>query len=170
MRALLLNEHKALEAIDMPEPAVGPDDVLVRVKACGICRSDVHGYDGSTGLNAAGPDVPAEVRAHTSGRGADVGMEVVGTSETMRSAAESLRKGGALTLAGNVSPQVEVPLAVDRDPTNPCHGVVRLSGRISGLYRSRRAQSDRRPSDRRNCAPGRTGRSGSTACSLVGKA
>ena len=26
-----------------------PDDVLVRIEACGICGSDVHGMDGSTG-------------------------------------------------------------------------------------------------------------------------
>src|ERR1039457_6878512 len=49
MRVLLLKEYKVLEITDMPEPAVGPEDVLVRVKACGICGSDVHGYDGSTG-------------------------------------------------------------------------------------------------------------------------
>lgn len=33
----------------VPEPEIGPDDVLIQVKACGICGSDVHGYDGSTG-------------------------------------------------------------------------------------------------------------------------
>jgi L-iditol 2-dehydrogenase len=275
MRALLLREYKTLELTQMPEPAVGPDDVLVRVKACGICGSDVHGYDGSTGrrippvvmgheasgtvfatgkrvtrfrvgdrvtfdstvycgkcyfcrrgevnlcddrevlgvsvseyrrngafaefvavpehivyalpdtvtfehaamieavsvavhavgvtpvklgdtgvvvgagmigllviqtlrlagcsriiavdvnetrlnlameygadrcLNAGESDVAAEVRAYTSGRGADVGMEVVGTSETVQSAAQSIRKGGALTLVGNISPKVEFPL------------------------------------------------------------
>jgi len=33
----------------MPLPAVGPGEVLVRVAACGICGSDVHGYDGSSG-------------------------------------------------------------------------------------------------------------------------
>jgi L-iditol 2-dehydrogenase len=33
----------------MPVPSIGPDEVLVRVKACGICGSDVHGFDGSTG-------------------------------------------------------------------------------------------------------------------------
>ena len=33
----------------MPVPALEDDDVLVRVRACGICGSDVHGYDGSTG-------------------------------------------------------------------------------------------------------------------------
>ncbi len=275
MRALLLKEYKRLEVTDLPEPAVGPDDVLVRVKACGICGSDVHGYDGSTGrrippvvmgheasgvvaetgkragqfrvgdrvtfdstvycgrcyfcrrgevnlcddrqvlgasvgdyrrngafaelvavperivyalpdaltfehaamiepvsvaihavgltpirlgdaavvvgagmigllaiqalrlagcrrivavdlsenrlklaaecgaelcLDAAACDVPAEVRKYTSGRGADVGLEVVGTTASVQSAVASLRKGGALTLVGNYSPSVELPL------------------------------------------------------------
>jgi len=49
MKALLLREYKKLELTDLPNPAIGPDDILVRVKACGICGSDVHGYDGSTG-------------------------------------------------------------------------------------------------------------------------
>ena len=49
MNALLLKEHMHLELVEMPEPDIGPDDVLVRVRACGICGSDVHGLDGSTG-------------------------------------------------------------------------------------------------------------------------
>jgi L-iditol 2-dehydrogenase len=49
MRALVLSEYKRLEVRDVPEPAVGERDVLVRVRACGICGSDVHGYDGSSG-------------------------------------------------------------------------------------------------------------------------
>ncbi len=49
MKALLLTEYKRLEVADLPKPPIGPDDVLVRVKACGICGSDVHGFDGSTG-------------------------------------------------------------------------------------------------------------------------
>lgn len=49
MKALLLKEYKQLELTEMPEPTIGPEDLLVRVKACGICGSDVHGYDGSTG-------------------------------------------------------------------------------------------------------------------------
>ena len=46
---MLLSDYKKLSMIDMPMPDVGDDDVLVRVRACGICGSDVHGYDGSTG-------------------------------------------------------------------------------------------------------------------------
>lgn len=49
MKALLLTEYKRMEVTDVEEPQVGPDDVLVQVEACGICGSDIHGYDGSTG-------------------------------------------------------------------------------------------------------------------------
>src|ERR1051325_1516847 len=49
MDALLLKEYMKLELAKMDEPAIGPDDVLIRVRACGICGSDVHGLDGSTG-------------------------------------------------------------------------------------------------------------------------
>jgi L-iditol 2-dehydrogenase len=49
MKALVLEQYKVLKLIDMPIPAFGPGDLLVKVKACGICGSDVHGYDGSTG-------------------------------------------------------------------------------------------------------------------------
>src|SRR5437867_5999074 len=30
---------------DLPEPDIGPDDVLISVRACGICGSDVHIYE-----------------------------------------------------------------------------------------------------------------------------
>ncbi|HMD37682.1 MAG TPA: galactitol-1-phosphate 5-dehydrogenase [Candidatus Acidoferrum sp.] len=49
MKALLLSEYKHLAVADLPEPTPGPGEVLVRVAACGICGSDVHGYDGSSG-------------------------------------------------------------------------------------------------------------------------
>ena len=49
MKALVLKAYGQLEMQERPEPAVGAGDVLVRVMACGICGSDVHGLDGSTG-------------------------------------------------------------------------------------------------------------------------
>ena len=49
MKALLLTTYKNLELTDLPVPSSGPDEVLIRVAACGICGSDVHGYDGSSG-------------------------------------------------------------------------------------------------------------------------
>src|SRR5579871_6068868 len=49
MKALVLRQYHQLDYTDVPEPECGRDEVLVRVKACGICGSDVHGLDGSTG-------------------------------------------------------------------------------------------------------------------------
>lgn len=49
MKALLLSQYKKLELADLPVPSPGGDEILVRVAACGICGSDVHGYDGSSG-------------------------------------------------------------------------------------------------------------------------
>ena len=49
MKALVLKEYKHFSYEDVALPEVGPDDVLIEVKACGICGSDVHGVDGSTG-------------------------------------------------------------------------------------------------------------------------
>jgi L-iditol 2-dehydrogenase len=61
-------------------------------------------------LNAGKPDVASAVRDYTSGRGADVAMEVVGNTQALQTALASLRKGGILTLIGNLSPKVELPL------------------------------------------------------------
>ena len=49
MKALVLREYGTLVYEDVEAPEIGPDEVLVRVEACGICGSDVHGLDGSTG-------------------------------------------------------------------------------------------------------------------------
>ncbi len=49
MKALVLEEYNKLIYKEVPDPQVGPDDILVQVKASGICGSDVHGMDGSTG-------------------------------------------------------------------------------------------------------------------------
>jgi L-iditol 2-dehydrogenase len=49
MKALVLKEYNQLVYQDVPEPTVQADDVLIAVKACGICGSDIHGMDGSTG-------------------------------------------------------------------------------------------------------------------------
>ncbi len=49
MKALLLSQYNQLDIADLPAPEPGPDEILVRVAACGICGSDVHGYDGTSG-------------------------------------------------------------------------------------------------------------------------
>ena len=44
------------------------------------------------------------------GRGADRAFEVVGLRETVLAAVRSVRKGGIVTLVGNLTPSVELPL------------------------------------------------------------
>jgi L-iditol 2-dehydrogenase len=49
MKALVLSAYKQLQLQDVPAPQPADDELLIRIKACGICGSDVHGFDGSTG-------------------------------------------------------------------------------------------------------------------------
>lgn len=49
MKALVLTAPNQFAIQDVPTPAPGPDEVLIKVMACGICGSDVHGAGGSTG-------------------------------------------------------------------------------------------------------------------------
>ena len=49
MKALLLSEYKHLAVAELPTPTPAADEVLIQVAACGICGSDVHGYDGTSG-------------------------------------------------------------------------------------------------------------------------
>ena len=49
MKALMLSAYKQLDLVEMPVPRPAADELLIRIRACGICGSDVHGYDGSTG-------------------------------------------------------------------------------------------------------------------------
>ena len=72
MKALLLKNYKELDVVDFPAPAVGPDDVLVRVKACGICGSDVHGFDGSSGRRIPPLVMGHEAAGVVAATGADV--------------------------------------------------------------------------------------------------
>jgi L-iditol 2-dehydrogenase len=74
MKSLLLSAYNHLEIAEAPVPAVGPGEVLVRVEACGICGSDVHGYDGGSGRR-----IPPIVMGHeAAGTVAAVGSGVSG--------------------------------------------------------------------------------------------
>jgi propanol-preferring alcohol dehydrogenase len=61
---------------DAPQP--GPDEVLVRVRACGVCRTDLHVVDGDLTQGKL-PIVP--------------GHEVVGTVDAFGAAVEHLKPG-----------------------------------------------------------------------------
>ena len=87
MQALLLTEYKKLDLVQMPEPDLGADDVLIRVRACGICGSDVHGFDGSTGRR-----IPPLVMGH----------EAAGVIERIGSAVHDLAAGDRVTFDSTI--------------------------------------------------------------------
>jgi len=87
MKALLLSQYRHLEMTDAPVPSPGPDEVLMRVAACGICGSDVHGYDGSSGRR-----IPPIVMGH----------EAAGTIEAVGEHVAALRVGDRITVDSTV--------------------------------------------------------------------
>jgi L-iditol 2-dehydrogenase len=87
MKSLLLSEYNHLDVVDMPVPLVGPDEVLVQVAACGICGSDVHGYDGSSGRR-----IPPIVMGH----------EAAGTVSAVGEKVKDLSPGDRVTFDSTV--------------------------------------------------------------------
>jgi len=72
VKALVLEEYNKLVFRDAQKPDYMDNEVLIRVKACGICGSDVHGMDGSSGRR-----IPPLIMGHeASGIIEEVGKEV----------------------------------------------------------------------------------------------
>lgn len=63
-------------------------------------------------VNSGAEDAVARVQGLTGGFGADLAVEAVGMTQTVEMAVRCLRKGGSVTLVGNVSPRIELPLQV----------------------------------------------------------
>ena len=89
MKALVLEEYNKLVFKDVPDPDISPGEVLVRIKACGICGSDIHGLDGSTGRR-----VPPLIMGH----------EASGIIEAIGSAVKEWKKGDRVTFDSTVYP------------------------------------------------------------------
>ncbi len=87
MKALLLTEYKKLELREMEKPRPAEDELLIRIRACGICGSDVHGYDGSTGRR-----LPPVVMGH----------EAAGEVEAVGAAVRSFKPGDRVTFDSTV--------------------------------------------------------------------
>ena len=54
MKALLLTDVSKFEYTDVPTPEPKAGEVQINIKACSICNSDVHGYDGTSGRRQPG--------------------------------------------------------------------------------------------------------------------
>jgi propanol-preferring alcohol dehydrogenase len=79
MRAMVLRSpHRALDATSLPRPEPGPNDILIHVSACGVCRTDLHVVDGEL-PNPKLPLIP--------------GHEIVGTVVETGRRVERFRQG-----------------------------------------------------------------------------
>ncbi|KAA6464770.1 galactitol-1-phosphate 5-dehydrogenase [Acidobacteria bacterium AB60] len=87
MQALVLTEYGHLELSDRPAPTAAAGEVLIRVAACGICGSDVHGYDGSSGRR-----IPPIVMGH----------EAAGTVVATGAGADRFKAGDRVTFDSTV--------------------------------------------------------------------
>jgi L-iditol 2-dehydrogenase len=61
-------------------------------------------------FNSRNPDVIPQILEQTMGHGADAALECVGSTVPVKLAIDSVRKGGAVTLVGNVAPTIELGL------------------------------------------------------------
>jgi L-iditol 2-dehydrogenase len=87
MKALVLKEYNRFSMEEVPMPIIGSEDVLIRVKACGICGSDVHGMDGSTGRR-----IPPIIMGH----------EASGVIEQIGSSVREWRDGDRVTFDSTI--------------------------------------------------------------------
>jgi len=87
MKALVLSAYKQLDLEDVPVPRPADDELLIRIKACGICGSDVHGFDGSTGRR-----IPPIVMGH----------EASGVVEAVGSKVANFKPGDRVTFDSTV--------------------------------------------------------------------
>ena len=46
MKQVILREPRKFEILDVPKPVCGEKQALIRVRAVGICGSDIHAYYG----------------------------------------------------------------------------------------------------------------------------
>jgi NADPH:quinone reductase-like Zn-dependent oxidoreductase len=76
MKAILFRQHggpEVLEYTDAPEPAIGPHDVLVRVRACALNRLDLWVRGGLPGVKFPLPHIPG---SDIAGEIAQIGRDV----------------------------------------------------------------------------------------------
>jgi (R,R)-butanediol dehydrogenase/meso-butanediol dehydrogenase/diacetyl reductase/L-iditol 2-dehydrogenase len=67
-------------------------------------------FGADTALDPAGKGLGEKIREITGGRGIDRVFEAVGAAASIQTAISIVRKGGSVTLIGNVSPSIELPL------------------------------------------------------------
>ena len=79
MKAVMKNEPKpGIQVGELPEPKISPEEVLIKVKAVGICGSDVHIYEWTPGYEHLAEYMPMVLGHEFAGEVAAVGNRVSG--------------------------------------------------------------------------------------------
>ncbi|MDE5440779.1 alcohol dehydrogenase AdhP [Bradyrhizobium sp. CSA207] len=86
MKAAIVRQFgKPLVIEDVPVPQPGPGEVLVKVKACGVCHTDLHAASGDWPVKPVPPFIP--------------GHEVAGIIAALGSGVKNLKVGDAVGVA-----------------------------------------------------------------------
>lgn len=89
MKAAVLQGTKQMEVLDWSYPVLSPQEVIVKVKSCGICGTDQHIYHGHPGSAEVHP--PIVLGHELAGEVVEVGAEVL-----------SLQKGDRVSIDPNI--------------------------------------------------------------------
>ena len=82
MRAMVLDEPgRPLRAAELPEPVAGPGELLVRVAACAVCRTDLHVVDGELPRRKLPLVVGHQIVGDVVGEGRRVGIPWLGWTD-----------------------------------------------------------------------------------------
>jgi propanol-preferring alcohol dehydrogenase len=91
MRAMLLDApHTSLRLAELPAPQPGPGQVLLKVRACGVCHTDLHIVDGELtepklplvmGHQIVGTVIGSGLGAGRFGTGERVGVPWLGSAD-----------------------------------------------------------------------------------------
>lgn len=124
MKALVLEDFGRLVVAEREEPVLGPDDVLVRVVATGICGSDIHGYTGENGRR-----IPGQVMGH----------ETVGVVEAVGGdvARPDLAAGTIVTVNPVILPAADASAFAGREQHHPGKRVLGVAPEIVSAFAER---------------------------------
>ena len=131
MKAILKDKPEAgFRLVDMPVPEIGKDQVLIKVEAAALCRSDVDVYEWTPLVQKANYDLPFVMGHEFAGTIVKVGESVRGYEEGDRVAGEThIPCGWCEQGAGKAPPP--------RDAGLPASGPPACSAAAGGTMRSR---------------------------------
>lgn len=145
MKAVVMEGPKLpLEVRDMPVPGVGPRDVLIKVMACGVSRSDWHIWQGDWAWIGLKPPMPAILRHEQAGIVEQVGADVRLIKPGMRVLTPFHNGCGACRFCNS-------------GDSNLCERAGPAHGRIRAVRRHRWRRFQRGPAARRGVVRGRRG-------------